>query len=217
MTMEAVPAGREVQVQSERARGAATARPGSSGCSSLRWPCLQEGTCPSPPENGVQGAPGNPAFTGKYTPPTPLVWCRASWCFAGQDCPIRTAALLFADDEVLAACPRHPHRAPEGTGRALGLAGAGQHAGRGRERWGTDLGVGGDTQIGVCQSPLLGGASSPPVAHPPPSPSPQPCLQALGQLRLVTDGAGTAVQAVVVAGQAAGCYLAVRAAAGQRG
>lgn len=35
MTMEAVPAGREVQVQSERARGPVTARPGSSGCSSL--------------------------------------------------------------------------------------------------------------------------------------------------------------------------------------
>lgn len=164
------------------------------------------------------GALGNPGFTGKDAPLTLLVWCQALRCPPGQDCPIRTVALLLTDDEVLTAHPRHPRWAPESAGRAPGLAGAGQHAGRGRERWGTDLGVGEAHRLGSVSHvlPLLGGASSPPIAphHPP---SPQLCLQALGQLRLVTDGAGTTVQAVIVAGQAAGRYLAIWAAVWQRG
>lgn len=57
MTMEAVPAGREVQGRSENAQGLATACPGSSGSSSQGWPCLRERTSPPPPppsRNGVQ-------------------------------------------------------------------------------------------------------------------------------------------------------------------
>lgn len=78
----------------------------------------------------------------------------------------------------------------------------------GAQTWGS----GGTHRLGSVSRllPLLEGASSPPVAPP----SPQICLQALGQLRLVADGAGTAVQAVIVTGQAAGRYLAIWAAAG---
>lgn len=50
-----------------------------------------------------------------------------------------------------------------------------------------------------------------------PPPSPHALLQALGQLGLVADGAGPAVQAVIVTGQAARRYLPIRAAVGHRG
>lgn len=79
---------------------------------------------------------------------------------------------------------------------------------------GADLGSGrggGHTNQGV--SVTARGAHSPPV----PPPSPHALLQALGQLGLVADGAGPAVQAVIVTGQAARRYLPIRAAVGHRG
>jgi len=71
-----------------------------------------------------------------------------------------------------------------------------------------------DWGLSVTCSLCLGGQVARPQSPLPP-PGPQLCLQALGQLRLVADGAGTTMQAVTVAGQAAGCYLAVRAAVGR--
>lgn len=71
------------------------------------------------------------------------------------------------------------------------------------------------TQIGGCQHCLRGTRRLPPAWHRGPPRSPPPSLQALRQLCLVADGAGAAVQAVAVAGQAAGCNLAVGTAVGR--
>lgn len=88
-------------------------------------------------------------------------------------------------------------------------------------------GGGTDWGLSVMCSPCLGGKKI--ILHPPWRPwgppivpistvaSPQLCLQALGQLRFVADGAGPAVHAVVITGQAAGSYLAIGAAVGQSG
>lgn len=195
--------------------------PGSSRSSSLGWPCLAGKDLPPRHQRrgfrSCTGAQGNPAFTGKDAPPTLLVWRCAPQCPPpGQDCPIHTVALLLADDEVLTTHPCHPRWTPESAGRAPGLAGVGQHAGRGgAQTWGSGGGRGG-TQIAVCQSRAPSAWEGKSPAHSAP-PSPQLCLQALGQLCLVADGAGTTMQAVVVTGQAAGCYLAIWAAAGQKG
>lgn len=132
-------------------------------------------------------------------------------------CPPLTAALLLSHDEILTARARHPHRTPGSAGRAPGLAGqghAGREGGRGGHRPGVRVGRG-HTDRGV--SVMSRGANSPPCPPLPCPPKPPPLLQALGQLCLVADGAGPAVQAVIVTGQAARGYLPIRAAVGHRG
>lgn len=185
----------------------------------LALPCRKR-PAPSPPKKGVQelhGGTGQPCLHRQRCASNPpgLALCPAVPP-PGQDCPIHTVALLLADDEVLTTHPCHPRWTPESAGRAPGLAGVGQHAGRGgAQTWGSGGGRGG-TQIAVCQSRAPSAWEGKSPAHSAP-PSPQLCLQALGQLCLVADGAGTTMQAVVVTGQAAGCYLAIWAAAGQKG
>lgn len=86
----------------------------------------------------------------------------------------------------------------------------------GRESWAQTWGQGGAGahRLG-CVSDVWWGKQPPLV--PPAIPQPPPLLQALGQLRLGADGAGPAVQAVIVTGQAARCYLPIRAAVGHTG
>lgn len=92
----------------------------------------------------------------------------------------------------------------------------GGEGGTGGHRPGVRVGWGVGGHRSGCVSDVLGvGANSPRV---PPTPHHPPhLLQALGHLSLVADGAGATVQAVIVTGQAARCYLPVRAAVGHRG
>lgn len=211
MTMEAVPAGgRRGNSQSLGGLGG-----GQRSHAPTPAPAAWAGPDPPPPQSGVQGSHGG-HWAALDHPQRPPQRGMARGGVTHCPPPPLTAALLLAHDEILAARAHHPRGTPGRAGRAPGLAGQG-HAGRegGRERRGgrrPGVRPGRGAHKSGCVSDSSGGTQP---ACPPPSP--HALLQALGQLGLVADGAGPAVQAVIVTGQAARRYLPIRAAVGHRG